>query len=317
MDVEAEVDRLYELAPEEFVGARNDLVKRLRVAGEREGADRVKGLRRPTVPAWALNQLTRQDPDGVAALGEVRAALAQAQRRLLSGVKDSGLREAMGKRREIVGRLTEAAGTALRESGRDPAPHRQGINATLEAATVDPEAGEQVERGRLERELPPPSGFGDVTGLEVIAPETEPLTAAGEQVEAEEVAHADAEADAVAKQEIAAAREAVEAARRRLRDLRAAAEADRDAAEDARRRADQSDIEATRAERRAELARRQAEADERAARGAARDAEQAGAAAERQAEDLARTERRLAEAEAQGRQRPAPGPGTRDRRARR
>ncbi|MPZ89684.1 MAG: hypothetical protein GEU81_16825, partial [Nitriliruptorales bacterium] len=205
MDVEVEVDRLYQLAPDAFVEARNELVKRLRGAGEREGADRVKELRRPTVPAWALNQLARQSPEGVAALAEVREALARAQRRLLSGVKDSGLREAMGKRREVVGRLTEDAGTVLLDSGRDPAPHRQAINATLEAAAVDLEAWEQVQRGRLGRELPMPSGFGDVTGLDLIAPETEPPTAAGEQEETGE-----AEALAGAEREIAAAREAVE-----------------------------------------------------------------------------------------------------------
>lgn len=290
MDVHAEVDGLYRLPPEEFVAERNDLVKRLRAAGDRQAADEVKGLRRPSVPAWAINQLAHRDAEGIAALDEVRNALARAQRRLLSGVRDSGLREAMARRREVVRRLTEETDAALRESERDPALYRQVVNGTLEAAAVDPEAGEQVRRGRLERELAPPSGFGNVAGLELIAPEPE---SEGEVPAGDQQPSAPSEGAAERAREVAAARQAVEQDQRRLRDLRAAADADQDAADAARARADQSEVEATRLQRRAELARRQAEADERAARDAAREAEQAQAAAERQAGEVAEAERRL------------------------
>ena len=56
-DVEAEVDELYKLPLAEFTAARNALAGRLRKAGLRDDADRVKLLGKPSVSAWAANQL--------------------------------------------------------------------------------------------------------------------------------------------------------------------------------------------------------------------------------------------------------------------
>ena len=58
-DVEAEIDRLFELSPERFVAERDATAKRLRSGGDVEAAARVTKLRRPTVAAWALDQLAR------------------------------------------------------------------------------------------------------------------------------------------------------------------------------------------------------------------------------------------------------------------
>ncbi|MDP8988077.1 MAG: hypothetical protein M3N11_06985, partial [Actinomycetota bacterium] len=57
------LDQLYELEPRHFVAARDRLVRELRAAGERQAAAAVKGLRRPTVVAWALNQVARAHPE--------------------------------------------------------------------------------------------------------------------------------------------------------------------------------------------------------------------------------------------------------------
>ena len=51
-DVEAEIDRLYQLPLSEFTGARNALAK---TAGAR--AAEIKTLEKPSAAAWAVNQV--------------------------------------------------------------------------------------------------------------------------------------------------------------------------------------------------------------------------------------------------------------------
>ncbi|MDQ4005357.1 MAG: hypothetical protein M3135_03525, partial [Actinomycetota bacterium] len=55
-----DADELYDLRPEEFTAARDGLVRSLKDAGDGDAAAEVKKLRRPTVVAWALNQLVRR-----------------------------------------------------------------------------------------------------------------------------------------------------------------------------------------------------------------------------------------------------------------
>ena len=59
MGIEEIIDRLYELPPEEFTGERNRAERELRAAGERDQADQVKELRKPTAVAGAVNRLVR------------------------------------------------------------------------------------------------------------------------------------------------------------------------------------------------------------------------------------------------------------------
>ncbi len=157
VDVDAEIGRLYELPPGEFVAARDELGRRLRAQppDDRAAAERVRGLRRPTVAAWAVNQVARRHAELVAELVESGDRLHQAQRRALSGLRDSGLRAAAAERRERLDRLVAAASRVLVEAGRPPEPHRDAIAATFEAASVDPEAAAAVRRGTLAHELRP------------------------------------------------------------------------------------------------------------------------------------------------------------------
>jgi len=55
VDVEAAVAARYRLPLDEFVAARDQLVRQLRTAGDREAARRVAGLRRPSITgSWVL-----------------------------------------------------------------------------------------------------------------------------------------------------------------------------------------------------------------------------------------------------------------------
>ncbi|MGW5665410.1 hypothetical protein ACWEWG_36140 [Streptomyces sp. NPDC003758] len=80
MDVVA--DELYGLPPGDFTPARDARVKAARAAGDRDLADQIRRLRRPTQAAWASNLLMREQPEEVQRLLQLGEALRQAQKDL-------------------------------------------------------------------------------------------------------------------------------------------------------------------------------------------------------------------------------------------
>ncbi|HEX2275162.1 MAG TPA: hypothetical protein VHG90_14945, partial [Acidimicrobiales bacterium] len=192
-DALAEVtDELYDVVPSEFVASRNDLARRLRAEGKRELATAVGKLRRPTPAAWAVNQLCRQDRDGIEELVRRGEQLRGAQARALAGAPAAELRDAGRARREALVALVDSAARFLAERGLPVDTHRQEIADTLDAASLDPEAAGAVLSGRLTAGLPPPSGFGDAeAGIgEVfgLAPEAAAAAASPEAAQAERAA---------------------------------------------------------------------------------------------------------------------------------
>jgi hypothetical protein len=161
-----EIASLYRGAPEDFIAARNALARTL----EGDEAARVKALRKPTVPAWAVDQLAARDQKGVDALVDAGTSLRAAQQAAMSSRAHADrLRDATTTRRAAIAHLVDQAAGALRDAGRSPDPHREDIAATLEAASVDPDLAARLSAGTLDRALSPASaGFGDVTGLHAV-----------------------------------------------------------------------------------------------------------------------------------------------------
>lgn len=221
-ELERRIDALYGLPLDRFAIERDALVKQLRTAGDRSAADRVKGLRKPVVAAWALNQLARQDPRGVTDLVQLGMRLRDAQRRAISGGDVEPLREATEERRRLVGRLARDAEEILEGTGTGAAPHEGQLSSTLEAAAVDEEAGELLRAGRLVKPLRPPATFGE-GGLRVLEGGRRPVpapppTAARERELATEARGLERElrvAEATARRTA----ETVEKARRRYEEL--------------------------------------------------------------------------------------------------
>jgi hypothetical protein len=164
-----QVRALYREPPEGFIAARDALVKELKDAGQAEDAAQAKALRKPTVSAWAVDQLADLEPDSITELldagTEVRASQ---QAALSSGANADRLREATAARRQIVSRLARAASDILREAGRSPDQHIDDIRTTLEAASVDEEAGARLRAGTLDRAIHEAGGFGDGFGLQLV-----------------------------------------------------------------------------------------------------------------------------------------------------
>src|SRR5919201_2534295 len=166
-DVETELDQLFGLPLEDFTAARNELASRLKSAGQADAAERVRELRKPSVPAWAVNQLARREPEAVGRLVDAGERLRQAQAAALSGGDAGAVREATVAERDAVRELTRLVERLLGDAGRKPTQAVvERIGRTLRAAAVDAEAAALLERGQLTGEVDSP-GF---TAVAAIAP---------------------------------------------------------------------------------------------------------------------------------------------------
>jgi hypothetical protein len=237
----AGAEDLYALDPTEFTASRDRLAADLRKAGDREAAAEVKALRRPTVTAWALNQLARRHGDEVQLLLAASAEVARAQAEATSGGDAATFRRLTKERRELVHRLA-AAGAALLDE-REPgsgAGRRDALVTALEAASMDEEGGQALLAGRLTTEPSPASGFGGFLTEAVTAAEGAPRTGPSRREvraardRAERAGHAADEAAEAAR----AAEEKVTALERQLEEARSRAERARARADEASRAAE-------------------------------------------------------------------------------
>jgi hypothetical protein len=141
-------EELYGVLPAEFTATR----KRLAAELSREEGSRLTALRRPTVPAWAVNQLVRDDAVGpLLDLGErMRAAWSDGgDLAPLEHERNTLVADLVRRARE----LADAAGRPLSDAFADE------VEETLRAAIADPSAAEAVRAGRLDRPLRH-AGFG-------------------------------------------------------------------------------------------------------------------------------------------------------------
>ena len=227
--LEQVADELYGLAPGEFTEARDALVKRLRADKERELANQVKGLRRPTVAAWALNQLVRNRRKDVEALLAAGEELREAQEQLVGGGDRSAFQRAAAKERELVAKLARDAASLAAEAG---VGSSQGLEekliSTLHAAALDEETAAELGAGRVLRERQAVAGFGG--GFDVAPAPSKPVPKRAKQAKPpkEDAAKKEraAAAEAKAREELSAARlEERKAGRERDTAARAAARA--------------------------------------------------------------------------------------------
>jgi hypothetical protein len=144
-----EIDALYALPLDEFTSARNELARSLRKDGRRDEAEAVAGLRKPTLPAWVVNQLARERRAEVRSLLDGAAAIR-------AGDGDGDARFRAG-----VDALLRAARTILADAGRKPTDSvLQDVATTLRASAAS--APEELAAGRLSESL-------ETTGFDVLA----------------------------------------------------------------------------------------------------------------------------------------------------
>jgi hypothetical protein len=243
IDEEAELDRLYAAPREEFVKVRNELARRFREEGERAIATRIGELKKPTVSAWAVNQLARRRELDVQRLVNAGEALETAHREAISGGDASGFEQARRDEDAAVRRLLAAA----EELGTASGATLDRIGRTLRAAAATPEGRRAVKQGRLEEDLEPP-GFDALAGLAGAAPRAKKERKQTErkrpQREIETLRQRKDEADAESERAVEEAREL----ERRAREAEQLAKKAQRAAESARKRADTAAAKAQRLE---------------------------------------------------------------------
>jgi hypothetical protein len=154
------IDGLYSLPLAEFTSARDELARELRRGGDRDGAGEVKRLRKPSVVAWALNQVSRADRAQAQRLIEAGARLREAQQRLLAGEGREPFQQAAADERRLVDELAQEAERELGAAGQSvSATVAEKLRATLHAAATDAGARAEFLAGRVVRDYEP-TGLG-------------------------------------------------------------------------------------------------------------------------------------------------------------
>jgi hypothetical protein len=131
--------------PDEFVAARNALVKQLKASGDREQAAEIGAMRRPAWVDWALNVAATQHGSEVERFAESAELMRAAQRGAVTGRGGVDMRAAMTGLRDRTGELARAVNSVLTDQGRPPAlpeiTERLAEVATSDAATEQLRAG--------------------------------------------------------------------------------------------------------------------------------------------------------------------------------
>jgi predicted ribosome quality control (RQC) complex YloA/Tae2 family protein len=227
---DADLDALFALPLEEFTAARNALAKRLAHDGDGEAAEEVKKLSKPTVPAWAVNQLVRRKPELVERLIESGETLQEELVRGRGGA--DSLRAAQQRERQALRELIGAAEGLLREFGRSvTAQTLERISETLSAGSKSPAGRAALRSGRLSAELEP-AGFEALVGM---TPAPRKSSARDELAEARRAKHERERERRRLKDELRTLERRAAAAEREAEQAREAAERAREAADEAAR----------------------------------------------------------------------------------
>jgi valyl-tRNA synthetase len=163
MNLDQEIDKLYQLPAKEFTPARNALAK---TAGPK--AAEVKGLQKPSAPAWAVNQLYWQSRDVYDALIKAAERLRAAHRGLLAG-KSVDVPRAEAEHRDKLRAATQEVRRLIVDAGEQASDQTMmAVNETLEALPAGDEAP-----GRLTRPLKR-MGFEALAGVPARPPGAAP-----------------------------------------------------------------------------------------------------------------------------------------------
>jgi hypothetical protein len=156
-------DRLYGLPLDEFTRARDELARQVRKDGDADRAAEIKQLRKPSVPAWVVNQLARQRELDLQRLLRAGEQLAGAQAGAMRGESGDAFLQARRDEQHAIEALASGAREILAEAGRGEAALDR-VLATLRAGSLTEDGRALLKTGRLTEELEPP-GFEALAGL--------------------------------------------------------------------------------------------------------------------------------------------------------
>lgn len=150
-----DLNALFQLPLAEFIGARNELAKRLKQSGRANDANFVKALAKPSVSAWTVNQLYWNNSD---AFDKLLAAGQRFHKAQTSG-KVGDMRDSNDARREALAHLADLATSLLTDAGHNPSLDTiRRVTTTLEAISAYASLSDGPTLGRLTQDVDPP-GF--------------------------------------------------------------------------------------------------------------------------------------------------------------
>ncbi|MET9764825.1 hypothetical protein ABZ016_38110 [Streptomyces sp. NPDC006372] len=217
MDYDSVVDELYALRPEDFTAARASAVAAARTAGDRELAQRIGTVRKPSLAAWVSNLLVRSRPDEVEPLLRLGEGLRQAHQDL----DGTQLRELSRQQHALIRALSAEARRLAADAGHPvgEAVQRE-VENTLHAVLADPEAAQAWASARLAKPLSATVGFPAVAQSAAPKSTVGPNAGTRRRGSAEASSGQDREADEQRQRRLAQARRDAEAAERELRTLK-------------------------------------------------------------------------------------------------
>ncbi len=170
-------DEPYQVPLREFIATRDDVAARLKAAGHKEAASALKSARKPSVPAWAANQVVWRAPEEWRRLREAARVLRSAHQK---PTPPEDMRQAIREQREALSACEARAARMLaqHEHAVTPAVLEKVGHTLLALAYGAPD----LTPGRLEHELQPP-GFEALAGLTLVAPKPRPTATAPEEPE--------------------------------------------------------------------------------------------------------------------------------------
>lgn len=155
--LEDDIDALFMLPLSEFTSARNTLIARLKKAGRSDDVERVKLLSKPSISAWAVNQLYWEHRE---AFDELIAAGKRFRPTHVSrvGGKAAEMRESLDARRQALTNLSELATAVLQDAGHSPTQDTlRRVVASLQAISAYALLPGGPTLGRLTYDVDPPS----------------------------------------------------------------------------------------------------------------------------------------------------------------
>jgi hypothetical protein len=162
--LENDVDALFKVPLNEFISGRKTLAARLKQGGQAGEADRVKALVKPSITAWAVNQLYWKHREEFDRLIETGQRFRQAQTSRSAG-KMTDMRVSLDERREVLSDLSKLADELLRDAGHNPSPDTiRRISTTLEAMSAYASLPDGLQAGRLTQDVDPP-GFDSLASF--------------------------------------------------------------------------------------------------------------------------------------------------------
>lgn len=154
--VRGAITELYANPLPDFISVRDALAKELRSAGDREAALAVKGLRKPSRAAWALNRVVHQEPESLATLDAAVADIVAAH------AGDGDVRAAMAALREAVREYATLAAAESRSAGFSL--DVGGLSNAILAVLGNPTSYEEFRSGRM-TEVPDAGGLDFLSNM--------------------------------------------------------------------------------------------------------------------------------------------------------